>query len=315
MNDLSLQAVYKNTKPFLNLSYKELKQKKSFLMLVLFPWACISLYLVCLKTPVYESTAKILIHHYTPYSPRINGLKSVFSKNQQNSITPESAPIFLLQRYIHSQTLLDELDKSINIKQQLQSHQIDWISRLKNNPNQKEFLEYYLNKVTLSLDATSGELSITTKAFSPQKAQELLTLILSKATDFLKKTNADSSIEQIQLLENNLEKARQKLISAEMALRSTIKTNKEYVITNSTIERQKLDLKFAKLEYESAQQAYVLWSLSIKKNTPVQTSSPSVPDYYASPNIPHDLINLFVVFSAFFLLGKMILLLVREHTD
>lgn len=302
--------------PFLNLAYKAFKQKKIFLMMVLFPWASISFYLVFLKTPVYESTAKILIHHYTPYTPRISGVKSVFSKNQQGNIDPQSAPIFLVQRYIHSQTLLDELQKSTDIKQQYQSPQVDWLSRLKKHPNQKEFLNYYLNKVNLSLDATSGELAITTKAFSPEKAQELLTFILSKATDFLKKTNADSAIEQTQLLENNLEKARQKLISAELTLRDTIKNDKKHVATTSSkLEQQKLDLKFAKLEYESAQQAYVLWSLSIKKNTPVQTSAPSLPDYYASPDIPHDLINLFVIFTAFFLLGKMILLLVREHTD
>lgn len=307
-----MQTIYKNTKPFLALRYKEFKKRKFFLMIVLFPWACVSFYLVFFKTPLYESTAKILIHHYTPYTSRVDELKSVFTKNKKNSIEPESAAIFLLQRYIHSTTLLNELEP---FKQQFQSQEIDWISRLKKNPNQKEFFDYYLNKVTLSLDPTSGELTITTRAFSPEKAQELLTFILSKATDFLKRTNADSSIEQTQLLENNLEKARQKLISAEVAFHNTIKTNKNNLITNPAIEKQKLELKFARLEYESAQQAYVLWSLSIKKNTPVQTSAPSLPDYYASPDIPHDLINLFVILTAFFLLGKMILLLVREHTD
>ena len=295
--------------------HDELKKRSSFLIIVLIPWAFIAFYLAFIKTPIYESTASVLIHHYAAYSP-ISGLKSVFSKNKQENIDPDSAPIFLMQRYIHSQEMLTELQKSTDITHHFQSTDVDWISRLKKYPNQKEFLDYYVKKVTLSLDATTGELVMTVKAFSPAEAHEFLTVILDKAAQFLKKTNHDSAVEQSQLMQNNLEQARQKFILAETTLHNTIKNNKGHGVKISPVlEQQKLDLKFAKIEYESYQQAYVLWSLSIKKNTPVQTSAPNVPDYYSYPKIPSDLINLLAIFTALFLLGKMLLLLVKEHSD
>lgn len=293
----------------------QLKKRTSFLVLVLIPWALLACYLTLIKTPVYESTASILIHHYTAYSP-ISGLKSVFNKNKQQVQEPGFAPIFLMERYIRSEQMLSDLQKTTDIKNHYQSTQIDWLSRLKKNPNQNAFLDYYLKKITLSLDATTGELTISVRAFSPEKAHEFLTIILDKAAQFLKNINHQSTLEQSQLMQHNLELSRQKLILAESTLHESMQHSENHKIPmNKILEQQKLNLKFAKIEYESYQQAYVLWSLSLKKNTPVKTSVPNLPDYYSYPRIPYDLINLLAILTAIFLLGRVVLLLVREHID
>lgn len=300
---------------FMQRCFGQLKKRTSFLVLVVIPWALLAGYLIFIKTPVYESTASILIHHYTTYSP-ISGLKSVFNKNKQQGQEPKFAPLFLIERYIRSEQMLSDLQKTTDIKNHYQSTQIDWLSRLKKNPNQKAFLDYYLKKITVSLDATTGELIISARAFSPDKAHELLAIILDKATQFLQKINHQSALEQSQLIQHNLELSRQKLIQAEATLHESMQNNAHHKAPmNKILEQQKLNLKFAKIEYESYQQAYVLWSLSLKKNTPVKTSTPNLPDYYSYPKIPHDLINLLAILTAIFLLGKVVLLLVREHID
>jgi len=293
----------------------QLKKRSTFLILVILPWILAAFYLCLIKTPVYESTAHIFIHYYTTYSPS-NDLKSIFSKNKPQTQEPSFAPIFLLEQYIRSEQLLSELQKTTDIKHHYQSTQVDWFSRLKNNPNQKAFLNYYLKKITLSLDATTGELAISVKAFSPEEARTFLTIILDKAMLFLKTVNNKSATEQSQLMQHNLELSREKLIQAESTLHQSIHDYKQHKrIIDKTLEQQKLSLKFAKLEYEAYQQAYVLWSLSLKKNTPVQLSKPNLPDDYSYPKLPNDLISLLVILTVIFLLGKMVLLLVREHID
>ena len=314
LNSLIAKKNRLSSKIFLPL-HEKIKKRSRFLLFVCIPWALITLYLTTIKTPLYESTASILIHHYTAYSP-VNGLKSIFNKNKLQIKEPDSAPLFLVRRYIHSAQMLSELQNATDIKSHYQSNHVDLISRLKKNPNQQDFLNYYLKKVKLTVDGTTGELIISVSAFTPEKAQELLIVILDKATQFLKHINHESGIDQSQLLQKKLDMARQKLIIAETSLQDAIKISSEYKTTsNKTLEIKKLNLKFAQMEYESHQQAYVLWSLSLKKNTPVQTSTPNLPDYYAYPKLPYDLVSIFVMLTILFLLCKMVMLIIQEHID
>ena len=240
----------------------------------------------------------------------------MLSKHKHQIKEPHSVPLFLIQNYIYSGRMVSEIQNSIDMKHHYQSKQVDILSRLKNNTNQKDFLDYYMKKVKVSLDATTGELSISVDAFSPLIAQALLTIIIDNATQFLKRINTESGLEQSKLMQNNLDSSRQKYINAEMSLHKLIKNNSKNNATNNiTLEEKKLNLKFAKIEYESYQQAYVLWSLSLKKNTPVQTTTPTLPDYYTYPKIPYDLISVFIVLTILFILWKMVLLVIHEHID
>ena len=292
-----------------------LKKSRSFLTFVLIPWALISIYIGLIKTPEYESTASALIGHVANNTPK-NKFMALFNNKRRVLQGDETTPLFLIQKYIYSNAMLFELQNSTDIKRHYQSKQVDPISRLKKKPNQKELLEYYLKKINVSNDAATGELIVSIKAFSPEKAQEYLSLIMQKATQFLSTTMNMGIAKQTQQVNNQLELSRKKLVQAEIAYELEKNKNKTQLVQSTrALEQEKLALRFAQAEYNASQKAYVLWHMSSIPMKPINTSLPSSPDYASYPNIPYDLISLLVVFSIIFLLGKMVLLMIQEHID
>lgn len=82
-------------------------------------------------------------------------------------------------------------------------------------------------------------------------------------------------------------------------------------------EWQELKLKFAQAEYQAAQQAYDISKINLAKqqNIVVEIESPNLPDTYAYPQIVYNLVNLFAILLIIFVLGKMSLMIVKEHLD
>lgn len=292
-----------------------LKRNRSFGVFVLLPWALISIYLGLIKAPEYESTASVLIGHTAQSTPK-NRIMAFFNKKKHFIPGDETTPLFLIQKYIYSDAMLFELQKGVDIKSHYQSRHVDIISRLKKNPNQKELLQYYLKKVNVSNDASTGELIVSVRAFSPEKAQEYLGVIMQKATRYLSDVMSAGMREESRQVEHQLEVSRKKLVAAEMAYDLGQSKNKgRRVQRTKAIEQDRLALRFAEAEYDAAQKAYVLWHMSSTPHQPVNTSLPNLPDYVSYPNIPYDLLSLLVLFSVIFLLGKMIQLVIHEHID
>lgn len=293
-----------------------IKQQTTFSVCVLMPLLLVAGYLILIKTPEYESTANILIHNYENNNVLLNGTNLLFQKarKKQQSQIPQSSTTFLIKKYLHSETMLIALQKSTNVKNHYQEDWIDRISRLKKKANQKEFLNYFIKKINFSFDVKTGELSMALRAFSPEKAQELLNLIVNQTIEFLNQLEQSTAKDQIIFLQEKLSETRKKLIRAELTLQQASQQKNKY-LPRQEIERRKLELKFTQAEYEAAQQAYVFWIMSLKRNSLVKTASPNLPDYYSYPRIPYDLFNLLAILSVFFILTKMILVVVKEHID
>lgn len=298
-----------------------LKSKSNvwFYGIVMIPWLILATYLIFIKTPIYESSASLLFRQNlsdAPSSGTSSGLATLFNRGQHMAASSSSSSIILVQKYINSTDMLRALQESMDMKADFQSKEVDVFSRLKKNPNQQEFLDYYLKKVKVISDSTTGEVVIVVKAFSPEQAKEILTLIKEKAIHYFTKITHDSLIEQTQLAQSQLASAREKLMQAELALHSWRKKDKTIPMENSiAIEQKQLDLKFAKAEYEAAQQAFVIWNLATDHPTPVTTSPATLPDYFISPKLPNDLLSALFILTILYVLGRMVVVVVREHID
>lgn len=82
-------------------------------------------------------------------------------------------------------------------------------------------------------------------------------------------------------------------------------------------EWQELRLKFAQAEYKAAQQAYDISKINLSKqqNLVVEIESPNLPDTYTHPQIAYNLVNLLAMLLMVFVLGKMTVMIVKEHMD
>ncbi|WP_162263930.1 hypothetical protein [Legionella shakespearei] len=289
-----------------------MKKQTAFSICVLLPLFIIGSYLLFIKTPEYESSTSILIHNYGEDSGMKNKTNSLFQKanDKQQSQMTSSATVSLIKHYLSSEELLFALENTAGIKAHYQAKSIDSLSRLKETANKKEFLDYFNKKVKVSANSNTGEISIALRAFSSEKAQKLLHLMSKQTIEFVNKIELSAAKEQKMYLQSELHNSREKLIKAKLQFKNLAQ---DPTVHQQELAHKQLKLKFAEAEYDAAQQAYVFWIMSLKRNSVIQILPPTQPDSYSYPRLPYDLFSLLVIFSIFFILAKMIIMLIGEH--
>ena len=104
-----------------------------------------------IKTPIYESTARVLIEKEEDKSPLNISLGFLGNSGPTNS-----SNTYLTQEFMLSREMLDDLNYSLEVKKHYQSKKVDLISRLKRKPSQKDFALQSESRKLLSYNKRRG---------------------------------------------------------------------------------------------------------------------------------------------------------------
>lgn len=119
--------------------------------------------------------------------------------------------ILLVQDYLNSPDLLNELDKELGLKAHYQSHKVDYFSRLPDNVSREEFISYYRNHLTLHLDELSGVLTVELQAFDPAYGQQVVSVMLKESERFINKLGHQVALQQLDFVEKEVNQAYQRV--------------------------------------------------------------------------------------------------------
>lgn len=119
--------------------------------------------------------------------------------------------IQIVQQYVLSLEMLKALDQRLQLKKHYQSTSADWLSRLSSGATQEDFLEYYINHISLSLDSTSGVLTIQAQAFTPEFAKSILDAIVEVSEKKINGLSHKVAGEQVQFVEREISRAHERL--------------------------------------------------------------------------------------------------------
>ncbi|ETO94515.1 hypothetical protein [Legionella oakridgensis] len=184
-----------------------LKTRKLFSLLVLLPWLVAAVYILAMQSPVYESTAKILIEK--DEKDPMNISMGLLGNGQT---TPSE--IYLTREHVLSRDVLSQVEKRLDIKSHFQSKHVDFISRLSKNTSQNSFLEYYRHKVKAVVDPETNEIIITAAAFGAETAKQLLTEIIIETKGFVNRVSNTLAKKQYDFAKMKLHLAKEKLFQA-----------------------------------------------------------------------------------------------------
>lgn len=119
--------------------------------------------------------------------------------------------VLLVQDYLNSWDLLAKLDQALDLKSHYQSDKADFFSRLSGDVSREDFLEYYRDHLTLSLDELSGVLTIELQAFDPEYGQRVVSLMLKESERFINKLGHQVALDQLAFVEKEVDRAYQRL--------------------------------------------------------------------------------------------------------
>ncbi|KAB0582481.1 capsular biosynthesis protein [Ideonella dechloratans] len=87
---------------------------------------------------------------------------------------------FFVQNYIQSSDLMLKLDKRFNLRAHYSAPRLDVLYRLSADARREDFLNYFRNRIKVTLDETSGLLTIEAQGFEPAFAQKLTQAVVEE---------------------------------------------------------------------------------------------------------------------------------------
>jgi capsular polysaccharide transport system permease protein len=130
----------------------------------------------------------------------------------------------IVTNYIHSREILDYLEKKISIRAIYSNPSIDYQSRLKDGAKAEDILEYWEHMVTVKVSPSSGIITVSVRAFSPDDAQNILKAIILASENTVNDVNKRMWRDVIATAEANLSAATENLQTAQASLQSSRQT-------------------------------------------------------------------------------------------
>lgn len=196
-----------NSRPISRYVLVFLKTRKLFSLLVLLPWLVIALYVLTIQSPLYESSAKIVIEKES--KDPVNISMGLLGSNQ-----PSSSEIYLTREHILSREVLKKVNEHRAIRDHFQGKQVDFLSRLSKKATDSAFLNYYRNKVKAVVDPETSEIIITASAFSAVAAKQMLSEIVLQTKEFVNHVSNTLAKKQYTFAKLKLHLSKEKLFQA-----------------------------------------------------------------------------------------------------
>ncbi|WP_336489157.1 capsule biosynthesis protein [Methylobacterium nigriterrae] len=185
---------------------------RRFALFVLLPTAVMAVYLFAFASDQYVAEAQFAVRGNVEPMGDVNlgEFTSLIQKhNSQDS--------FIVKDYINSQTMVEAVDKSIGVSQMFSRREADFWARYRRPQPIEELTRYWRDHVEARIEAVSGVITLTVRAFTPDDAlaiardviarsEALINVISQRAqADMVAHSQADADAAQARLKKAHLD--------------------------------------------------------------------------------------------------------------
>lgn len=139
-----------------------------------------------------------------------------------------SSEAYIVAEYIQSLDMLKRLDDKLDLKDHYSQDSIDYFSRLKVDATLDDIVDYWSSIATVSFDNTTGILTVTVKAYTPEMAQAIVTEVLNQSEELMNRMND-------RIEEDTIKLAREEMGLAEARYSAAKKALNEFQLANTDI--------------------------------------------------------------------------------
>lgn len=188
----------------------------AFWVMVVLPTAFAVLYYGLWATPRYESEAKFVVK--SSASSRSSGLDALFRTIGVSRTVDDTN---LVVDYILSRDALKALEATLPIRKIFADPKADILARFPRpflGQSFERLYDYYLDRVSAVPDSDTGIVTLTVVAFRPEDAKSIATALLQLAEKMVNDMNVRAQRDFVQVSENEVARAEDRLIAAERSL-------------------------------------------------------------------------------------------------
>ena len=147
---------------------------------------------------------------------------------------------YILMDYLHSRTLLEELQKKLDLKQIYGRGQADFLSSFDMEKPIEEFIKYWRKMTAISYDTSSQIIVMEVRAFTPNDAKKIADAILQLSEKLVNELSAKARSDAVSHAKVEVARMEKKLRSSRRAVRAF--REKEQIIDPSKTAESRLTL-------------------------------------------------------------------------
>ncbi len=240
-----------------------------YLSLVVAPTALCFLYLGLIASAGYVSRAQVMIEEEaTPAAAGAELALGLFSVRGGRS----KQDALLVERFMASRTMLEWLDRRLDLRQHFSSDAVDWLGRLGADASEEDFLKFYRDHLRVSIDDESLILDVEFIAHDPGFAQRVTQALVERSESFVNEVSRELAQQQLAFMNAQVDSAHGRLKDAS---RDLIQLQRQNEVFSPQRESEAVGEILAGLEVELSKQRTQLKALSAFLN-------PEAPDVVAA---------------------------------
>lgn len=163
--------------------------KRWFILFVIVPTIIAAIYNGLIASDVYISESRFVVKSPDQKRPQISSLASLIQTTGLSSGQEQANEVLA---YVHSRDALDQLQKSVRIREKYARPAVDFLSRfpgLFSRDTFEDLYKYYDSMVEVRQDTETGTAVIKVKAYTPGDAYEINTRLLELSEQMVNRLN------------------------------------------------------------------------------------------------------------------------------
>lgn len=203
----------------------------SFVMLVLLPTLGAALYLYRVAADQYVSELGFSVRSETSPSALslLGGLGALTGGSSSDSD--------ILYRFVHSRSLIDQLDQQLDLRKIYGKPQEDVWFRFSPEGSIEDLADYWDRMLKVDYDTASGLLELRVHAFTPQDAQSVAQTLFASAADMINALSDSARADATRYAKAELAAARLRLDEARLAL-TDFRSRHQFVDPSADVQSQ-----------------------------------------------------------------------------
>jgi capsular polysaccharide transport system permease protein len=183
----------------------------SFVLFVVLPSIATALYFAFVASDQYVAETRFAVKA-VQFDLDKEKTKSDISKLASGSI-PSLADqnVYIISNYIQSRTIVDDLSKSLNLREIFRRPEADFWARLKSGATIEELVGYWRGMVRTYVDGPSAIVTVEAKAFRPDDALELTRAIIAASEKLANEVSTRARNDTMQWAEEEVKRAESKV--------------------------------------------------------------------------------------------------------
>jgi capsular polysaccharide transport system permease protein len=187
----------------------------SFILIVVLPTALAADYLFAVAADQYVAEFRFTLS--TVDAPRLDPLALLGGMSVQSPAALESQ---VLVQYIGSRAIVDDLDRSLDLRRIFAAPQADWPSRLAQRAAMEELVRYWRGQVDPFYDPTTATVTVRVRAFAPDDALRLAQGISAACERLVNALSLRARGDALQSAESELAQAESRLAAVRADIRA-----------------------------------------------------------------------------------------------